>query len=296
MERIILQVSLILALVFSIVEARRSKSYRLHNADSPEEAHHQKKWVKVWSDEFNYNGLPDPGKWTYEEGYIRGAEKQYYTVARKENAWVKNGALYITARKEPYPNKFYGASYDVRNKDSLAQYTSASITTQGKVSFTYGRFEIRAKLPHGGGVWPACWMLGGNIGKVNWPQCGELDIMEYLSRDPGHIYGTIHYADSVSLKDAAHGATTPFTTDTAGFHLYSMEWSPEEIRIFFDDKPYFTFPVKEAGVRMNPFHKPFYLILNLAIGGWAGEVEDERMPYQYIIDYVRVYKAEDASL
>ncbi|MDR3246305.1 MAG: glycoside hydrolase family 16 protein, partial [Prevotellaceae bacterium] len=128
------------------------------------------KWELIWSDEFNYSGLPNSRKWNYEEGFVRNREAQYYTKARLENAKVENGELVITARKEAY---------------DAASYTSASINTRGKFEFQGGRIEVRAKLPEGRGVWPAIWTLGTNINKVGWPVCGEIDIMEFVGYEPG---------------------------------------------------------------------------------------------------------------
>ena len=133
-----------------------------------------KHWKLVWQDEFNYTGLPDPAKWGYETGHVRNNEEQYYTLARKENAWVGNGMLTITGRKEEYVNKDYqrgAASW--KRKDSLAHYTSASINTLGKAGWKYGKIVIRAKIPHGAGMWPALWMLGVNTPQAGWPAGGK---------------------------------------------------------------------------------------------------------------------------
>ena len=142
-------------------------------------------WELVWSDEFNYKGLPDKTKWDYEEGFVRNNESQYYTRARPENASVEGGVLIIECRKE---------RFQPENHPPVA-YTAASLTTLNKESWQYGRIEVRAKLPHGKGVWPAIWMLGTNISEVGWPACGEIDIMEFIGKEPGNIYGTLHYAE-----------------------------------------------------------------------------------------------------
>ena len=144
----------------------------------------------VWSDEFNYQGLPDPAKWGYETGFVRNHESQYYTKERKENARVENGHLVIECRKE----QFTPANHVPVN------YTAASLITQNKASWQYGRIEVRAKLPHGKGVWPAIWMLGTNITQVGWPRCGEIDIMEFIGKEPKNIFGTLHFSvDGLSL-------------------------------------------------------------------------------------------------
>ena len=133
-------------------------------------AQKKEKLKLVWSEEFNYTGLPDPKKWGYEVGHIRNNEQQYYTIARKENVWVKKGMLTITGLKENYPNEFYKKdNKEWKFKDSTAQYTSASINTLGKAGWQYGRIEVRAKLPKGGGIWPAIWMVGTNSTGLGWP-------------------------------------------------------------------------------------------------------------------------------
>ena len=141
------------------------------------EASSVKKWELVWADEFNGKGLPDQSKWDYEVGFIRNREKQYYTKARLENARVENGMLIIESRKEKYEK---------------GDYTSASLHTRYKAKWLYGRIEVRAKLPTGRGMWPAIWMLGANYGKVRWPACGEIDIMENVGFNPDMIHANVH--------------------------------------------------------------------------------------------------------
>ncbi len=140
------------------------------------------KWKLVWSDEFNYSGLPDPEKWNYEVGYLRNQELQCYTANRLENARVEDNRLIIEARREEWQG---------------FQYTSASLHTLGKHGWLYGRFEVRAKLPPARGTWPAIWTLGTNIDTIDWPGCGEIDIMEYVGFEPGAkgIYGNVHYGE-----------------------------------------------------------------------------------------------------
>src|ERR1035437_2990889 len=137
----------------------------------------EKTWNLVWSDEFNYNGLPDEKKWICEEGFVRNSEPQYYTKERLQNCRVADGNLIITAYKEDYKG---------------AKYTSASINTKGIYGFTQGRVEVRAKLPSGRGVWPAIWTVGTNSDQVGWPSCGEIDIMEYWGHDPNDIHANVH--------------------------------------------------------------------------------------------------------
>jgi beta-glucanase (GH16 family) len=238
----------------------------------------------VWSDEFSKDpdGLPDPAKWNYEEGFIRNHESQYYTKARKENARIENGQLIIEGRKEDYTPS--GAAAPV------AHYTSAALETIGKADWQYGRIEVRAKLPAGKGVWPAIWTLGSNIHQVGWPRCGEIDIMELVGKEPGIIHGTIHYF--INGKHASQGNKLPIDKPDATFHVYAAEWTPDHIDLFVDDKKYFSFNTSLAdNDGQNPFHKPHYLILNLALGGeWGGPIDDSIFPQRMTVDYVRVYQ------
>ena len=257
-------------------------------------AHAQKLngWTLAWQEEFNYTGLPDAKKWGYENGHQRNNEQQYYTNARKENVWVENGFLTITGRKENYPNKVYKkGSADWQQKDSLAQYTSASINTDGLAGWQYGRIEVKAKLPHGGGIWPAIWMMGTDRGKIGWPRCGEIDIMEFIGNHPTDIYGTIHFGET-SGDQKSSGSKIMDTTLQNDFHVYAIEWDKDKMDIFFGDKLFHHFVIDSAGTgNNNPFRKPFYLMLNLAMGAeWPGPIDDAVLPQQFIIDYVRVYK------
>lgn len=248
-------------------------------------------WKLVWQDEFNYKGLPDDKKWGYEVGHIRNNEQQYYTKARKENVWVENGVLTITGRKEEYPNHAYKPGSDHwAQKNATAQFTSGSINTLGKASWKYGRVEIRAKLPQVAGIWPALWMMGTNIREVGWPSCGEIDIMEFIgNKDPNTIYGTVHYKNDDG-KHASQGGK--ITTDKpADFNIYAIEWNSEKIDIYFNETKYHSFSIASVGASQDAFHKPFYLLINLALGGnWPGPVDGANLPQQYVIDYVRVYE------
>jgi len=240
------------------------------------------KWKLVWCDEFDYQGVPDPEKWGYEVGFLRNNESQYYTQARRENVRVENGHLILEGRKESF----------LPEKGPSAAYTSGSITTRHKASWKYGRFEVRAKLPQGKGVWPAIWMLGTAYGNdADWPMCGEIDILEYVGKEPDTIYATIHYGESEKghKKDMGrHVFPAPFND----FHVYAMEWSFDRIDFFFDGVKYHTIRLDQAGTgEKNPFRKPFYLLINLALGGsWGGEIDDSIFPQKYLIDYVRVYQ------
>ncbi len=244
-------------------------------------------WILAWSDEFSVDGRPDPAKWGYEEGFVRNHELQYYTKDRPENVRVEGGMLVIEGRKEPY-----------QDKGKAAQYTSASLQGLGKADFTYGRIEARAKVPFGKGVWPAIWTLGVNIPAVNWPACGEIDIMEFVGKEPKRIHGTIHYKNSQDGKHKQDGKA--FETPAPpydDFHVYAVEWTPERIDFYFDDVKYHSVALADAAVDgQNPFQKPHYLIVNLALGGdWGGAMDDSVLPQKFLVDYIRVYKASNAK-
>lgn len=241
----------------------------------------------IWSDEFNYEGAPDPTKWSYEEGYLRNHEQQFYTVNRRENARVEKGLLILEARKENY--RVPDGAQNTQGRQS-ADYTAASLNTLGKFSVQNGRIEMRAKLPHGKGVWPAFWMLGENIPQVGWPRCGEIDIMELVGKEPGWIYGTAHWRGP-EHHEAQGNKLHVDGTDT-DFHVYAVDWTPEKLDFSVDGKVYNSVPVSKAGEGAdNPFRKPQYLLLNFALGGdWGGEIDDSVLPQRYLIDYVRIYR------
>ena len=244
-------------------------------------------WEVIWADEFNYQGLPDPTKWDYEDGFVRNHEAQFYTRARPENARVENGMLILEARREhfPIPPGSPGA-----HDRTFAEYTSASLLTKGKQSWTYGRLEMRAKLPQGKGVWPAFWTLGDDIGAVGWPACGEIDIMEFVGHDPNQIYATSHYV--VGGKPASDGAHTAVELTRGDFHVYAVEWDRDKIDFSVDGHVYHTTRVDAAGPGMdNPMRRPQYLLINFALGGeWGGPIDDHILPQRYLVDYVRVYQ------
>jgi beta-glucanase (GH16 family) len=256
-------------------------------------AQRKKGWKLVWQEEFNYTGLPDSSKWGYEVGHVRNKEQQYYTHARTENIQVADGVLSIKGRKEDYPNTAWqpGAAQWNR-KDSIARYTSASINTRQKFTFTYGRMEVRAKLPAGGGIWPAIWMLGADHSHGGWPDAGEIDVMEFVGNDPSHIYGTIHYAKADSTGHTSSGNKISVPDLRGDYHVYALEWNDQQMALFFDDSLYHRFNIAAADRgSFNPFRKPFYILLNLAMGGaWPGPIDDKILPQQFLVDYVRVYQ------
>ena len=229
-------------------------------------------WKLVWSDEFNYSGLPDSSKWGNEVGFVRNNELQYYTKQRIENSRVVNGNLLIIGKKEAYKN---------------ANYTSASLVTDRKASWAFGKVEARIKLPKGQGMWPAFWMLGQNIHSVGWPECGEIDIMEHINNED-LLHGTLHWFNE---KHVSSGGTTP--CDVTKFHNFSIEWDKESVKLMLDGKKYWEVNIKDGINSTEEFHKPHYIILNLAIGGdWPKNPDaTTAFPDTMYVDYVRVYQS-----
>lgn len=243
-------------------------------------------WSLVWNDEFDRDGAPDPTKWSYDVGTGRNGwgnrELQYYTKERSENARVEKGHLIIEARREPFEG---------------SDYTSARLVTKSKGDWTYGRFEIRAKLPLGRGTWPAIWMLPTvwDLGNGMWPDNGEIDIMEHVGYDPGVVHATTHsQKHQWRIKSQRTAKRTVPDIGTA-FHTYALEWEAEEIRMYIDGQHYFT-SRKEGGDWTSwPFYKDFHLLLNLAVGGdWGGSkgVDETIYPRRMEVDFVRVYQKD----
>lgn len=235
----------------------------------------------IWSDEFETPGLPNTAKWNYDTGGhgFGNNELQFYTVNRPENARVENGKLIIETRKETYQNR---------------AYTSAKIWTKGKVEWQGGRIEVRAKLPKGRGTWPAIWMLSAK-NPMKWPLDGEIDIMEHVGFDEGVVHGTIHTEAYNHVKKTQKGKSTPVSDATQAFHVYAIDWDSERIAFYVDDQNYYTISKTETGTKYEqwPFDQPFYLILNVAVGGnWGGQkgVDDTIFPARMEVDYVRVYQ------
>ena len=233
----------------------------------------------VWSDEFNKDGMPDTTKWGYDVGGNGWGnnELQYYTNARQENARVIAGNLVIEARRE---------SLGGRN------YTSARLLSKNKAQWTYGKFEIRAKLPKGKGTWPAIWMLAATT-PLNWPDDGELDIMEEVGFTPNMIYGTAHNKLYNGANGKQKGGNVLIKDAQDSFHVYSIEWTGSQVTWYVDDNFYFTYSNPNGGTDSWPYLKDFFMILNLAIGGnWGGQqgVDDSVFPQSMLVDYVRVYQ------
>jgi beta-glucanase (GH16 family) len=234
----------------------------------------QAKRKLIWEEQFSGNKLNEKN-WNYELGDgcpncgWGNNERQLYT---KDNHKLIDGKLVITAKKEG------------------EIYTSTRITTKGKKEFQYGRFEARAKLPVGHGIWPAFWMLGSNIDTAKWPLCGEIDILEYVGREPDMVFTSLHTQDS-------HGNTintikTKFENIEEGFHIYAADWDKDKIAFYVDNQLVYTFAPEQKTEAIWPFNQPFYLLINMAIGGSFGgpKVDDTILPQTFIIDYIRVYE------
>jgi beta-glucanase (GH16 family) len=233
----------------------------------------------VWSDEFDYAGLPDSTKWNYDVGGNGWGnnELEYYTSKRLENARVENGNLVIEARKEAWQGM---------------NYTSARLLTKGKMSWQYGKIDVRAKLPRGRGTWPAIWMLG-DTNPLKWPDDGEVDIMEHVGFDQGVIHGSVHCKKYNWVIGNGKTATTKVMDCSDSFHVYRLEWDNSTIKISVDSTSYMSFSNEHSGYDAWPFDNKLFLILNIAVGGnWGGQqgVDDSIWPQQMLIDYVRVYQ------
>ncbi|SMO88644.1 glycoside hydrolase family 16 protein [Gracilimonas mengyeensis] len=239
----------------------------------------------VWSDEFNSTEL-DTSKWDFNTG--TGAEigligwgnneLQYYREGNN-NVSVTDGNLVIEARKENY---------------SDMEYTSAKLVTQNKAAWKYGKVEVRAKVPETQGIWPAIWMMPTESAYGNWPRSGEIDLMELLGHQPDTVYGTAHFGNS--FEDRGH-FTKAITLEggenfSNAFHTYAVEWKPDTLKWFLDGDQYHTMSSSDIKPYNWPFDKPFYLILNVAVGGnWPGNPDETtRLPQQMKVDYVRVYQ------
>ncbi len=239
----------------------------------------------VWSDEFSYTGLPDPAKWNYEEGFVRNKEPQYYTVARGKNCWVEDGFLVIVAREEKFENSFYEpGSKNWRTRKKYAHYTSASLTTKDTFNFTYGRIEVRARLPEGVGMCPVIWTLGADKAGQGFPGAGEIDIME-LNGKSARGKSSVHYA--LDGKHQYDTAQVPAGNPSSEFHVYAIEWTPERIDFSVDDEKYYTFPVDRADSEgYNPFKLAHYLLISFALGS---RIDESILPQKLLVDYVRIY-------
>ena len=230
-----------------------------------------------WSDEFDNSGLPDKSNWGYETGYVRNRERQYYVEKSLDNSRCQGGFLIIEARKE-----------------TDGKITSASLTSAGKRQFFYGRIEIRAKLPNGTGVWSSAWMQGV-AGK--WPRCGQIDLIDFVGFEPNRVFTNVHTYGSVRLPSnkkspIVNAWSAQCGTLSTDFHVYAIEWHPDRLKFFLDEKLVAEYAKDSGYPDFWAFDKPTYLVLSLAIGGTFGGqrgIDELIFPAKYYIDYVRYY-------
>ncbi|EKQ53163.1 MULTISPECIES: glycoside hydrolase family 16 protein [unclassified Clostridium] len=238
------------------------------------------KWDLTWSDEFDGSEI-NSSNWTYDiDGHGWGNNELEYYTNRPENARIEDGNLVIEARKESYNG---------------SQYTSARLKSEGLQNFLYGKVEARMKLPEGQGFWPAFWMLGSNMASVKWPDCGEIDIMEHIN-DAKNVLGTLHWNAHNGNMYESHGGQT--NIDVSQYHNYSIEWSPNYIKWFVDDNEYFEYDITNNVNGTESLHKPFFIVLNLAVGGNLPQNPDAstNFPAKMYVDYVRVYNRHSDSI
>ena len=236
----------------------------------------------VWNDEFNGTGLPDDTKWTYDQGYVRSSELEYFTKKRIENAYQQDGLLHLVARCD-------SATVD----GAMRPITSAEIITQGKASWLYGYVEVKAKMPYlaGIGTWPAIWMMPTESFYGGWPASGEIDIMEHVASDYRYVHFSQHSATfyGSNCKTSKSYCPTVYTD----FHIYGLQWTPESMIWYLDGVQKFRINNVDHLWSVWPFNKSFYLMLNLSIGGWGGATDSKLLknnPQDYQIDYVRVFQ------
>jgi beta-glucanase (GH16 family) len=244
----------------------------------------QTKWRLVWSDEFTgaANTPPDSSKWSYDLGAGGWGNNELQTYTQDiENAHLDGeGNLVIRVQRS-----------------ELGRCTSARLKTQGKFTVTYGKIEARIKLPYGQGIWPALWMLGADIPSAHWPACGEIDIMEHIGREPSMVHGTLHgpgYSGGNGISSFYSLPDNQKFSDT--FHTFSAVWTPTSVEFQVDSVPYAKTSVADLHEKKWVFDKPFFLLLNVAVGGnWPKNPDaSTEFPQTMIVDYVRVYQAEEA--
>ena len=227
--------------------------------------------VLIWAEEFETDGAPCTGIWNYDLGGSGwgNEEAQFYTN-RPENIIIEDGLLKITAIAESYEG---------------SNYTSSRIQSKDKFDFKYGRIEARAKLPEGGGTWPAIWMLGSNLSEVSWPNCGEIDILEHKGNNQDRVYGSLHFPGNSGGNSVGSSVSVPNLSSE--FHLYEVQWTASAIKFLVDGQEYYNF----SNNTNVPFNQDFFLILNVAMGGTFGGAIDPSFEQSTMeIDYIRVYQ------
>lgn len=248
-------------------------------------------WTLVWSDDFNApdGSAPDPAKWrVISSGSGFGNNELEYYTARPGNIHQENGKLVITARKEKYTGE-----------DGARAYTSARLESQGRFELKYGRVEARIKIARGQGIWPAFWMLGSDFESIGWPACGEVDIMENIGSEPSRVHGSLHGPGYSGSNPLSAFYTLPnHRRFSDGYHVFAIEWEPQTIRFYVDNV---LFETQNAGDLAEgktwAFNHPFFLVLNVAVGGfWPGKPNTTTaFPTSMLVDYVRVYRLEEPA-
>lgn len=267
------------------VEARAGHAARVHsmravpmafllaacNAPPPADG-----WQIVWQDEFAIDGAPDPTRWDYEYGKVRNGEAQFYTRQRQANARVEGGVLVLEARREDHEG---------------SAFTSASLHTKGKATFRHARVEVRAKLPRGRGLWPAIWMLGAEWPDTRWPDCGEIDVMEFVGHQPAVVHHNVHTALRNHIRGNGLGTQVSLADASEAFHVYGVTWDAERLEFAIDGVVRYVVENDHQGPASWPFDAPFFLLLNVAVGGsWGGQqgIDETVFPQRMEIDWVRV--------
>ncbi len=276
----------IAALLFTFAQFQSCKNANAEKSNMTELSNNGSNWKMIWNDEFDKDGLPNQDNWGYDMAdgcpHVCGwgnNELQYYTKD-ENNARVEDGHLIIEAHKSAVGGK---------------NYSSARVVTRGKNSWSGGKLEIRAKLPNGKGTWPAIWMMPEESTYGIWPRSGEIDIMEHVGYSPDSIIGTVHTEAFNHMIGTQVGNDVYIPDCEQEFHTYSITWSQERIEWFVDGKKYHTFLNRNKSYKEWPFDKPFYLIMNIAVGGnWGGKhgVDEDIWPQRMVVDYVRVYQNE----
>ena len=282
--RRIFVLTVIIYLIISIAFVKAQSNSNLYPSLNHQETEAKNKstvYTLVWSDEFNDSPI-DTTVWNFWEGTAYNNELQYYTD-RSENIFIEDGKLHITAQKENYEEM---------------NYTSARISTDStSIGWMHGRFEANIKMPNGKGFWPAFWLMP--IRDIGWPRGGEIDIMEFRGNETNTTTGAIHFyrngcdgSSSECRQYLTDSITLPETDLSENFHLYALEWTKEELIWYLDDIEFQRIKLRDVKAEYNPFSTPFYIILNLAVGGNFLENPDETTPFpqSLIVDYVRVYQ------
>lgn len=289
-NRILSNITLLTTItLFAGAQTSENKSLEMSYATPPPGY----KWEVVWSDEFDYTGVPDATKWNYHSGYIGNNEQQGYTSSTK-NSYVENGNLRITAIREQTVYQ------DPSGGQTTYPFSSARLNTANKFTVQYGRIEARIWIPGEIGVWPAFWTLGAS---GNWPNCGEIDIFEYSGGKPlggvipaNYINSNFIYRmNDGSIRSIANMAYLYNISPANGYHIYAVEWTENKIQWYYDDKLFAAMGTTSMNLQAyagtNPASQPHYLLLNLAMGGDGGGGIDPAVNVSNMyVDYVRVSK------